>query len=1058
MKTPYYAGSLLAAQHKDVQDDELRERMLEYRLANRNDVREIYIVTTPPTEMLSGPRGANVVEQASKRSKSDLSWAMHWAIQVGEQYYELQRAHYDPTRTGLRMSRWDQQQQSRIVRRYRQGSTAMSDDEIKATGDLHFRRLNRMHINKYDLWCNNCQVAVDNMLRDIGGLSYYRSKLESLNEWIKQFFCNSIVQITRMYYRHRGCDEEVILRHEKVLNNTLDVITSRSMHYPKRQWIKEDISEAEGLMKKMGTIKDHWFLTILESSLSLRKGSENAYVRRGKDGKPELNFDAVREAVKGIFDDDENSNRAAWLKAIPWLTAGFLVGTPRWAFAVMSIAIQQVSHFTENETGLRGGLEQNLGGLGVSPKLQDSQFTTIHPARPRPSRNASTRNGTLKPKSQSIDSKLIARYERYLTQSGVPYYVDHKDETRTWEAPEQQEMCLRISDPPLSRRWEAKQQGDHIIYLNHVTGETFDKRPGAAEIWVVKKKVTPDWVKSTVMALPHGWELQRTDEGEKLYVNHNDDPCTSTNYHPTRREIEADRQLLLPEWNVEWDEDRGKKYRNLQNGEIRWKAVDGPQYVPACDKSKDTKRKPHEDFIEPLPAGWAFSIELDGQKKYTNTQRGVERFSHPLSDKRRMLLPDWEMRYTSGSIRYWVHHGRDGRGTTWWTRNRLLKNTTLKNNASGWKLTRNQEEWEWFEGGDIAHKEIPVLDLDDPAEIEFREYPFILPFCITNEDGSFLEPLPSDWVRRKTEEGGLYYWNFKNGVKSDQHPNEIERRELHALWEMRYTRHGRRYFLHHLDGSTWWTHPREEKHKQILRARAGQNQNGWKIAEGGKSWERFEDYPTVSIEQQGMIPLSPTQSAEKESVKEEETAETWKSLAFTKDWLKTISSNEIVTNAMTQFQEQTKAFSESKQLPKIGQWLVRDKQDNAESEQVASVIEAEEATTSKVLAEESPPLIKPRKTWSRTTSSLLKLNKKKSKKDDSADPTVSDEEHLAGSIPPSEDGLGLTCAKSTNTAIVSESPTTENVREDSETHRPELLGKDTVISEKDIVVSPRQEH
>ena len=1056
MKTPYYAGSLLAAQHKDFQTDELRERMLEYRLANRDDAREIYVVTTPPTEMLSGPRGATLVEQASKKSRSDLSWAMHWAIQVGDQYFELQRGHYDPTRTGLRMSKWNQHQKSQIVRRYRQGITAMSDDEIKATGDTHFRRLNRMHINKYDLWCNNCQVAVDNMLRDIGGLYYYRSKLESLNEWIKQFFCNSILQITRMYYRHRGCDEEVIIRHEKVLNNTLDVITSRSMHYPKRQWIKEDISEAEGVMKKMGTIRDHFFLTILESSLSLRKGSENSYVRRGADGKPELNFDAVTEAVKGIFDEDENNNRAAWLKAIPWLTAGFLVGTPRWAFAVMSIAIQQVSHFSENNTGLMGGLEQNLGSLGVSPKLQDSQFITNNTPRPRSLRKPPLAGRNLKKKSQSIDSRLVARYERCLTHTGVPYYFDHKEGTRTWEAPDQQEMCLRIIDPPLSRKWEEKEEGDRIVYFNRVTEETVDKRPGAAEIWAIKKKTTPDWVKSTIMALPPGWELRRTDDGEKYYVNHNDDPCTSTTYHPMRREIEDERQRLLPEWNVEWDEDRGKKYRNLQNGTIRWKAIDGPLYVPANDKAKTTGRKPKHDFIEPLPPGWTFSIDLDGQKRYINAQNGIERFSHPLCDKRRKLLPDWEMRYTPGNLRYWVHYGRDGRGTTWWTRNRLLKNTTLKNNASGWKLTSNQEAWEWFEGGDVAHKDIPVLDLDDPAEIEFREYPFILPAQITNNDGDFLEPLPSDWVRRLNADDSLHYWNFRNETRSDQHPNEDDRKELHALWEMRYTRHGRQYFLHHFDGSTWWTHPREAKHKQVLRASIGHSQDGWKLAENGKGWERFEEHPNVSIEQQNMLLQSPTQSTEEESVKDAEEAENWKSLAFTKDWLKTISSNEMVVNAMTQFQDHTKALSESKQIPKIGHWLAKTKRDTIEPEPIDTVERSEDVPSETRVTEEAPQSIKTRKSWGRKTSDLLKLNKKKSKRDDSADDILDNEDILYDSPVSSKEGLGLTVAESVESGTLHQPPT-EATHEDPGSQKPLIEGRKGSINEENTIVSSPKE-
>jgi len=103
-------------------------------------------------------------------------------------------------------------------------------------------------------------------------------------------------------------------------------------------------------------------MTVLESSLSLRKGSEELYVRRGADGKPELNFDALGEATKGIFDDDEKNWRVAWLKAVPWLTAGFLMGTPRWADAVISIAISRASQLYEARVGLKGGLEESLVG------------------------------------------------------------------------------------------------------------------------------------------------------------------------------------------------------------------------------------------------------------------------------------------------------------------------------------------------------------------------------------------------------------------------------------------------------------------------------------------------------------------------------------------------------------------------------------------------------------------------------------------------------------------------------------------------------------------------
>lgn len=859
MKTPYYTGAFTVAQHTDVQDDDqLRERMLEYRLANRDDVRDIYVVTAVPfKDRLGGSLGLDLVDKVSKKSKTDLSWTMHWALQVGDQFFELQRGYPDPMRTGLRMSKWDQEQQSQIMQRYRQGVTAMTDDEIRSVGERHFSRLERIDINLYDVWCNNCQVAVDRMLRDIGGLSYYRSKLKSLHEMVRQFFYDSILSITRLYGRHRGWNEEIIAKNATLLHHTLRIMTSRSK-YPKRHWIQRDLEMAEGVSKKVGTVKDHWILTVLESSLSLRKGSEELYVRRGADDKPELNFDAVKEATKGIFDEDEKDWRLAWLKAMPWLTAGFALGTTRWAAAILSIACHQMSRIYEDPGGVKGGLEESLVGLGVSPNLGDAPSSSFN--RPQNRRRNTTGPRRIRSKVVSVDNKLVARYEKFLTTKGVPYFYDHVNKTQTWDAPDQQEMCLRITDPPLSRRWEKKEQGGHIFYVNRITGEKTDTRPGPAEIWAVKKKVKPGWVKSTVMALPCGWEMRRTEEGEMYYLNHNDDPSTNTTDHPMRREIENERRILLPEWNVEWNDDRGKKYRNIQTGEIHWKAVDGPRYLSIGDKAKITFTNPRDDFIEPLPPGWTVVVRDDGQKIYRNGKTGkdrVERMTHPLTDKRRRLFPEWEMRYTPNNKRYWVHHGRDGRGTTWWTRNKLLKNTSLKNNASGWKLAKNGYEWEWFEGGDIPHSEIPMLDLDDPAEIEFREYPFILPQRITTLDGNFIEPLPANWVRRTKDDGSTYYWNFKDRFGSEHHPSEDERRDLPALWGMRYTRHGKQYYIHHDDGSTWWTHPREAKHEQRLRARPGQSQDGWKLAEDGKTWERFEDTQMLSLPKKERTPRRP---------------------------------------------------------------------------------------------------------------------------------------------------------------------------------------------------------
>lgn len=108
----------------------------------------------------------------------------------------------------------------------------MTDDEIRAVGERHFSRLDRIDINIYSLWCNNCQIAVDRMLRDIGGLFYYRRKLESLHEMVRQFFYNAILSITEMYGRYRGWNEEVITKYTHVLHKTLRVMASRS-EYPK---------------------------------------------------------------------------------------------------------------------------------------------------------------------------------------------------------------------------------------------------------------------------------------------------------------------------------------------------------------------------------------------------------------------------------------------------------------------------------------------------------------------------------------------------------------------------------------------------------------------------------------------------------------------------------------------------------------------------------------------------------------------------------------------------------------------------------------------------------
>lgn len=212
MKTPNYSGTLFEGQHDHHQGDKLREAMLERRLADRDDCREIQVVTCPASASLKTRQGVGLLNLASKASNSDLTWVMHWAIQVGDEYFELQRDYYDPTRTGLRRTTWDEKQKQNIIGAYPQGKTAMSGEEIKEIGDSRFSRLNKMHINNYDIWANNCQIAVLDMLRDIGGLSHHQHKLKSLREWLRGFFCDSVLYITQTYYHYRGCDESVIER------------------------------------------------------------------------------------------------------------------------------------------------------------------------------------------------------------------------------------------------------------------------------------------------------------------------------------------------------------------------------------------------------------------------------------------------------------------------------------------------------------------------------------------------------------------------------------------------------------------------------------------------------------------------------------------------------------------------------------------------------------------------------------------------------------------------------------------------------------------------------
>ena len=1040
MKAPIFEHCVNLDELNEGEELTIKDTKLKRRLTDRDDVRDIYVVTAPIlaslgmcpychfilhiTFNLHAPRfawrgsttnnwrpmyfansrmltwkcateerkGDNLLEKGLKKgvnklrdtavdaavnsSKMSASWAMHWAIQVGDTYFELQRARSDPTRTGLRLSKWTEEQKSRIIEQYHQGSTALTDEEIKMAGDHQFNFLERMNFNNYSIWHHNCQIVVDRLLEEIGGLAHLRANLQSLGQFVRAFFCDSIIDLTTMYYRMRGCEADVIEKHKRSLSGALEVITARSVHYPKRQWMREDLAKRHGLRGKAGALGDHWLQSILESSLSLRKSAEFSYFERGPDGKPALKMDLVKQAVKGIFDSDKEENKMAWLKALPWLVAGFVVGTPRWAVAVMALANSAIwSTFwtwkEEKKRSITDGLEQSLAPvsvLGMSPKLDDYQFHTTEPKRPeRQGTNPSTKAKSEKAKSHSIrsDDHMIERYERRIAPSGAAYFYDRKEDTDTWFPPIKQELGKMVTDLPLPRRWEERLNEDGSrCYVHTITGETQDDRPGITHKWITKKRITPDWTGSNIMPLPPGWQLDYTAQGERQYINQNENPPVTHSDHPVRQAIEDERKRILPKnWNVEWDNDRGKKYRNLNTGEIRWKAMDGPRSEatnPNLSRSS-TRKRTNRTFQESLPWGWKLVTDNRGRKIYLNERNKTKRYTHPNDDRRRTAGRDWEMRYTDYGVPYWVHWGPDGTGASWWMRSKVPKNFSLKNNACGWKLNKDKTEWEWFEGGDIPHKDIPMLDLDDAAEFELREYPFLPHDSLVSPEGTFIEPLPSNWVRRNDEDGNSSYFDFENNTWSNEHPCEKERQWLRAMWEMRYTRHGRRYFLNHLDGSTFWTNPRMHKYEQQLRGKAGERQNGWKLDDNGE-WVAFEKLPgsepeeqegqrllllqstdSASVAESGQAEeaahdLELLQSAESASADNDEAAEALSAQVFTRDWLEGISSEEILQRAKKGIEQQSKDLS-METLWQSTEWIMAHGKRLREDRRLANMID-----------------------------------------------------------------------------------------------------------------------
>ena len=89
--------------------------------------RQIHIVTTPVKAI--GPVRRWILRTIMRSTGSQLTWAMHWAIEIDGTYFELQRVPDSP-KPILSVSYWTNDRKRDIVTRAFAGTTTLSDDQI----------------------------------------------------------------------------------------------------------------------------------------------------------------------------------------------------------------------------------------------------------------------------------------------------------------------------------------------------------------------------------------------------------------------------------------------------------------------------------------------------------------------------------------------------------------------------------------------------------------------------------------------------------------------------------------------------------------------------------------------------------------------------------------------------------------------------------------------------------------------------------------------------------------------------------------------------------------
>ena len=87
-----------------------------------------------------GPIRKGILKSLMAITGSQLTWAMHWAIEIDGIYFELQRVP-ESRKPTLAVSRWTNHKKRDIVTRAFAGTTVLNNEEMIAKGGLQWHAL-----------------------------------------------------------------------------------------------------------------------------------------------------------------------------------------------------------------------------------------------------------------------------------------------------------------------------------------------------------------------------------------------------------------------------------------------------------------------------------------------------------------------------------------------------------------------------------------------------------------------------------------------------------------------------------------------------------------------------------------------------------------------------------------------------------------------------------------------------------------------------------------------------------------------------------------------------